>query len=114
MNYKIEYMKTNNNCSETSNDTEKVKSYAISVAMKKNAYNELNSFIKKGSLGINCEITGKTIDDAFDCMINIGKVIINAIDMPKNRKESSELCAERDFLIIREKFKSWLKEKEAK
>lgn len=101
---------TNNNKSDNTKDIEKVKSFAIAAAMKLQAYNELDGFIKKGSLGIDCKITEETIDDAFDYMINIGKAIINAIDMPKNRKESSELCAERDFLIIKEKFKSWLKE----
>ena len=100
----------NNNKSDNTKDIEKVKSFAIAAAMKLQAYNELDGFIKKGSLGIDCKITEETIDDAFDYMINIGKAIINAIDMPKNRKESSELCAERDFLIIKEKFKSWLKE----
>ena len=100
----------NNYNTDNKTDIEKVKTYAIAAAMKLQAYNELDSIIRKGSLGIECEITEKTIDEAFDYMINIGKAIINAIDLPKNFKESSEHCYEMDFILIKEKFKSLLKE----
>lgn len=106
-------MKTNyinNNKSDNTKDIEKVKFYAIAASMKLQAYNELDGFIKKGSLGIDCKITEETIDDAFEYMINIGKAIIYAIDLPKKVKESSEHCSESDFLAIKEKFKSLLHE----
>lgn len=96
---------TNNNHSDNTADMGKVKFHVLAAATKLQAYNELDNFVKKSSLGINCKITEKTIDDAFEYMINIGKAIINAIDLPKKVKESSELCTESDFLAIKENLK---------
>ena len=61
---------------EQQQNLEEAKKYAASALEKLPAYVELVKFIYDGSLGLDVEIKGQSIDDAFDCIIDRNKAFI--------------------------------------
>lgn len=79
---------------------------------KSPAWNELMKFIFDGCHGFNPEISGKTIDDAFDCVLDNRKATLYARNLSDNDRERMIREAETDSILRKEAFKSWLKVKE--
>lgn len=82
------------------------------AAMKLPALNEVIKFIFDGCHGRNPEISEKTIDDAFDCIINCEKATLYAQELSRDERESMIKQAELNRNIRKEWFKSILKVKE--
>lgn len=93
-------------------DKTKAKAYTLSSMAKSPAWNELMKFIFDGCHGFNPEISGKTIDDAFDCVLDNRKATLYARNLSDNDRERMIREAETDSILRKEAFKSWLKVKE--
>ena len=81
------------------------------AAMKQPAFDALVKFIFDGCHGLNPEISEKTIDDAFDCVINYDKAVLYAKELEKKEREDRIHQAEMNRLARKEWFKSQLKVK---
>ena len=90
-------------------DLEEVKKDAASAVEKLPAFAELVNFIYKSSLGISVEIKEKSIDDAFECMIDRNKVFIKTSNLSKQDKEAEIRCIECELKLMKEAFKNSLK-----
>ena len=75
------------------------------AAMKQPALNEVVKFIFDGCHGRNPEISGQTINDAFDCIINCEKATLYAQELSKEERE--EMVKQVD--INRNMRKDWFK-----
>lgn len=93
------------------NNAEYAKHLAL-AAMKQPALNEVVKFIFDGCHGRNPEISERTIDDAFDCIINCEKATLYAQELPIDELEIMIEQIERNRNIRKEWFKSFLKVKE--
>lgn len=93
-------------------DKTKAKAYTLSSMAKSPAWNELMKFIFDGCHGFNPEISGTTIDDAFDCVLDNRKATLYARNLSDNDRERMIREAETDSILRKEAFKSWLKVKE--
>ena len=93
-------------------DNAKAKAYTLSSMTKSPALNELMKFIFDGCHGLNPEISGKTIDDAFDCVLDNRKATLYARNLSDNERERIIREIETDSTFRKETFKSWLKVKE--
>ena len=82
------------------------------AATKQPALNEVVKFIFDGSHGRNPEISGQTIDDAFDCIINCEKAALYAQELPGDKRERMIKQVELNRNMRKEWFKSFLKVKE--
>lgn len=82
------------------------------AAMKQPALDEVVKFIFDGSHGRNPEISEKTIDDAFDCIINCEKATLYAQELPEDERERMIKHVELNRNMRKEWFKSLLKVKE--
>ena len=82
------------------------------AAMKQPALNDVVKFIFDGCHGRNPEISEKTIDDAFDFIINCEKAKLYAQELPQYERESMIKQAELNRNIRKAWFKSILKVKE--
>lgn len=68
-------------------DNAKAKAYTLSSMAKSSALNELMKFIFDGCHGFNPEISEKTIDDAFDCVLENRKATLYARDLSGDERE---------------------------
>ena len=93
-------------------DSTKAKAYTLSAMAKSPALNELMKFIFDGCHGLIPEISEKTIDDAFDCILDNRKATLYARDLSDNERERIIREAEADSNLRKETFKSWLRVKE--
>lgn len=93
-------------------DSTKAKAYTLSSMAKSPAWNELMKFIFDGCHGLNPEISGKTIDDAFDCVLDNRKATLYARNLSDNDRERMIREAETDSTLRKEAFKAWLRVKE--
>lgn len=82
------------------------------AAIKQPALNEVVKFIFDACHGLNSEISEKTINDAFDCIINCEKATLYAQELPGDERERMIKQVERNRNIRKEWFKSILKVKE--
>lgn len=82
------------------------------AAMKQSALDEVVKFIFDGCHGRNPEISEKTIDDAFDCIINCEKATLYVQDLPGDERERIIKQVELNRNARKEWFKSILKVKE--
>ena len=93
------------------NNEEYAKHLAL-ASMKQPALNEVVKFIFDGCHGRNPEISGQTIDDAFDCIINCEKAALYAQELPRDERERMIKQVELNRNMRKERFKSILKVKE--
>lgn len=96
------YNKQKQNLEEAKND-------AASAVEKLPAYVELIKFIYDGSNGLDVEIKEKSIDDAFDCMIDRNKAFIKTCNLSNQDKENKINQIENEVNFIKEVFKNSLK-----
>ena len=82
------------------------------AAMKQPALNEVVKFIFDSCHGRNPEISGQTIDDAFDCIINCEKATLYAQELTKDTRDKLIKQIELNSNIRKEWFKSILKVKQ--
>ena len=82
------------------------------ATMKQPALDEVVKFIFDGCHGRNPEISEKTIDDAFDCIINCEKATLYAQGLPEDERERMIKQVELNRNMRKEWFKSLLKVKE--
>lgn len=82
------------------------------AAKNQTALDEIVKFIFDGCHGRNPEISEKTIDDAFDCIINCEKATLYGQELPIDEREIMIEQVERNRNIRKEWFKSILKVKE--
>ena len=80
-------------------DKTKAKAYTLSSMAKSPAWNELMKFIFDGCHGFNPEISGKTIDDAFDCVLDNRKATLYARNLSDNNSQSVKLYIGRLYFI---------------
>ena len=73
---------------ENLRDIEDAKKDATSVAQKLPAFVELINFLCDGIRGKHVEISEKSIDDAFDCILDRNKVFIKISNLPKQEKDT--------------------------
>ena len=93
------------------NNEECAKHLAL-ASMKQSALNEVVKFIFDGCHGRNPEISGQTIDDAFDCIINCEKATLYAQELPGDEHERMIKQVELNRNMRKEWFKSIIKVKE--
>ena len=93
-------------------DTSKAKTYTLSSMPQSPALNELMKFIFDGCHGLNPEISEKTIDDAFDCILDNRKATLYARNLSDNERERMIREIETDSTFRKETFKSWLRVKD--
>lgn len=94
---------------EPQRDAEEIKQDITSAIEKLPAFVELMKFIYEGSKGLNVEIKGKSIDDAFDCIIDRNKVFIKTSNLSKRDKENEINRMECELKLMKEAFKDSLK-----
>ncbi len=70
---------------------------------------ELINFIYDGSLGLDVEIKEKTIDDAFDCVIDRNKAFIKTSNLSKQDKDNKINQLESHINLMKVTFKNSLK-----
>ncbi len=97
--------------SDEERDYAEANKYAASVMEKIPAFMELIKFISRGCNGTYAEISEKTIDDAFDCLLDRDKCFIYTSNLPHDKKEEEANKAELKMKFFRETYKSGLKEK---
>lgn len=93
------------------NNAEYAKHLAL-AAMKQPALDEVVKFIFDGCHGRNPEISERTIDDAFDCIINCEKATLYAQELQEDERERMIKHVELNRNMQKEWFKSLLKVKE--
>lgn len=93
---------------ENLRDIEDAKKDATSVAQKLPAFVELINFLCDGIRGKYVEISEKSIDNAFDCMIDRDK-IFKTSNLPKQEKDAKVHQVECELKLMKEVFKSSLK-----
>ncbi len=81
------------------------------AAMKQPALDDVVKFIFDGCQGRNPEISEKTIDDAFDCIINCEKATLYAQELTEDECERMIKHVELNRNMRKEWFKSLLKVK---
>ena len=91
-------------------NAEAQKFYALALE-KAPALNEAIKFTIDGFRGLNPEISEKTLDDAFDCVIYRDKYFIYAGGAPSDQKKAMADEAEASRKLVKEAFKSGLKVK---
>jgi hypothetical protein len=82
------------------------------AAKNQTALDETVKFIFDGCHGRNPEISERTIDDAFDCIINCEKATLYAQELPEDESERMIKHVELNRNMRKEWFKSLLKVKE--
>ena len=82
------------------------------AAMKQPALNEVVKFIFDACHGLNSEISEKTINDAFDCIINCEKATLYAQELSKEEREEMVKQVDINRNMRKDWFKSFLKVKE--
>lgn len=92
-------------------ENEKALRYAALAAEKQSALNEVVKFIFDGCHGFNSEISEKTINDAFDCVVNSEKAALYAQEMQKEERERIIQQTELTYNLKKEWFKSLLRVK---
>ncbi len=95
--------------SEQQQNLEEAREDAASAVEKLPALVELVNFIYEGSYGLDVEITEKSIDDAFDCIIDRNKAFIKASNLSKQDKDNKLNQIESQINFIKMAFKSSLK-----
>lgn len=91
-------------------NAEYAKHLALAV-MKQPALDEFIKFIFDGCHGRNPEISEKTIDDAFDCIINCEKATLYAQELPQEEREERVKQVDINRNMRKDWFKSILKVK---
>lgn len=94
---------------ERQRDVVDAKQDAASAIEKLPALVELLKFIHDGSNGLYVEIKEKSIDDAFDCMIDRDKAFIKIGNLSNHDKESEINRIEYELNIMKEALKNSLK-----
>lgn len=92
-------------------NAEYAKHLALAAKNQPDLY-ETVKFIFDGCHGRNPEISEKTIDDAFDCIINCEKATLYAQELPKDERKKMIEQVELNRNIRKEWFKSLLKVKD--
>lgn len=96
---------------EQQQNLEEAKKDAASAVEKLPAYVELIKFIYDGSHGLDVEIKEKSIDDAFDCMIDRNKVFIKTSNLSKQERENEINRMEYELNSMKIAFKNSLRQK---
>lgn len=97
--------------SDRERDNAEARKYLAMATEKAPALEEAIKFVFDGCRGLNSEITEKTLDDAFDCVIYRDKYFIYAGGAPSDQKKAMADEAEASRKLVKEAFKSGLKVK---
>lgn len=97
--------------SDRERDNAEAQKYWAMATEKAPALEEAIKFVFDGCRGLNSEITEKTLDDAFDCVIYRDKYFIYAGGAPSDQKKAMADEAETSRKLVKEAFKSGLKVK---
>ena len=97
--------------SDRERDNAEAQTYWAMATEKAPALEEAIKFVFDGCRGLNSEITEKTLDDAFDCVIYRDKYFIYAGGAPSDHKKAMADEAEASRKLVKEAFKSGLKVK---
>ena len=97
--------------SDRERDNAEAQKYLAMATEKAPALEEAIKFVFDGCRGLNSEITEKTLDDAFDCLIYRDKYFIYAGGAPSDQKKAMADEAEASRKLVKEAFKSGLKVK---
>lgn len=97
--------------SDRERDNAEAQKYLAMATEKAPALEEAIKFVFDGCRGLNSEITEKTLDDAFDCVIYRDKYFIYAGGAPSDQKKAMADEAETSRKLVKEAFKSGLKVK---
>lgn len=98
--------------SDRERDNAEAQKYWAMATEKAPALEEAIKFVFDGCRGLNSEITEKTLDDAFDCVIYRDKYFIYAGGAPSDHKKAMADEAEASRKLVKEAFKSGLKVKQ--
>ena len=97
--------------SDRERDNAEAQKYWAMASEKVPALEEAIKFVFNGCQGLNSEISEKTLDDAFDCVIYRDKYFIYAGGAPSDQKKAMADEAEASRKLVKEAFKSGLKVK---
>ena len=97
--------------SDRERDNAEAQKYLAMASEKAPALEEAIKFVLNGCQGLNSEISEKTLDDAFDCVIYRDKYFIYAGGAPSDQKKAMADEAEASRKLVKEAFKSGLKVK---
>ena len=92
-------------------DNAEAHKYLAMASEKAPALEEAIKFVFNGCQGLNSEISEKTLDDAFDCVIYRDKYFIYAGGAPSDQKKAMADEAEASRKLVKEAFISGLKVK---
>ena len=97
--------------SDRERDNAEAQKYLAMASEKAQALEEAIKFVFNGCHGLNSEISEKTLDDAFDCLIYRDKYFIYAGGAPSDQKKAMADEAEASRKLVKEAFISGLKVK---